>query len=168
MPQLPFVVPVMDLRNERAEPKAVEIDEAVEWRLDMARVAPHPALHALLDLERVPGGILVSGRVTATLRHTCHRCLDEWDESVIADVAQIYVTEGDDEADYVVTWPEIDLEPMMRDEVLLSLPLVPTCPDGCRGVVGDVESRLNIPTPDDTGDSASPFAVLKDLLDAGE
>ena len=101
-------------------------------------------------------------------RHTCHRCLDEWDDEVSLDIAQMYVTDGEEEADYVVTWPEVDLEPMMRDEVLLALPLVPTCPDGCPGVVGGVESGLNIPTSDVLGDSASPFAVLKDMLDTGE
>lgn len=168
MSRSPFVFPILDLRHERAEPKAVEVVASVDWRLDLSRVLPDPPLHARVELAPMPGGVLVRGSVTATVRHTCHRCLDEWDEGVDVAVAQLYVTEGDDVSDYVVEWPEIDLGPMIRDELLLSLPIAPTCKHGCRGVVDVTKSDLNTPTPDDPRDSVSPFAVLKDLLDAGD
>lgn len=163
-----FVVPIGELRHERAEPKPVEVEEAVEWALDLSRVMADPPLRARMSLVPVQGGILVDGAITADVRHTCHRCLDEWVESVEVPVAQLFLTEPDDDADYVADGIEIDLEPLIRDELLLALPLVPTCRQGCRGVVDGVESDLNTPTPDDLGDSSSPFAVLKDLLDAGE
>ena len=168
MARSPFVFPIGELRQERAAPKPVEVVESVDWHLDLSRVLPDPPLHADVELAPMPGGILVQGSVKATVRHTCHRCLDEWEDVVDVPVAQLYVAEGDDETDYVIDGPEIDLEPMLRDEVLLALPVVPTCGEACRGVVDEAESDLNTSPPDDLGDSGSSFAVLKDLLDAGE
>ena len=168
MPRSPFVFPIVGLRHERAAPKSVEVVESVDWHVDLSRVLPDPPLHTEVEMTAMSGGIFVRGSVKATVRHTCHRCLDEWDEIVDVPVGQVYVAEGDDEIDYVIDGPEIDLEPMLRDEVLLYLPVVPTCGEECRGVVDGAESDLNTPTPDDLGDSGSPFAVLKDLLDAGE
>jgi uncharacterized protein len=164
----PFVFPIGELRHEHAEPKRVEVDESVDWRLDLSKVRDDPPLRAELEMAPMPGGVLVRGSVKVTVHHTCHRCLDEWDQSIEVAIAQLYVTEADEDTDYVIEGPEIDLEPMLRDEVLLALPLTPTCEEGCRGVVDGAESGLNTTTPDDPGDFSSPFAVLKDLLDAGE
>jgi uncharacterized protein len=169
MASSPFVFPIAELRHERAAPKPVSVQEPVDWHLDLSRVLPEPPLQAVLELLPTSGGIVVSGRISARVAHTCHRCLDEWEEPLDARVNQLYVYEaGDDETDYVIDGIEIDLEPALRDEVLLALPLVPTCGDDCKGVVEATETGLNTPTPEDVSASASPFAVLKDLLDAGE
>lgn len=164
----PFVVSITELRRERAAPKRIDIEHSVDWRLDLSRVSAEAPLRAELELEAMPGGILARGSVTATVHHICHRCLDEWDATAEVQVAQLYMSEPDEETDYAILGPEIDLEPMIRDEVLLSLPLTPTCVDVCQGVVDGAETGLNTTAPDDLGDPASPFAVLKDLLDAGE
>lgn len=168
MPSPSFVVPVAELRRPRAAAKPVEIEAFVDWSLDLSQVSPESPLQASLRLDPVQGGILVEGTVRATVAHTCHRCLDAWTEEASVPVAELFLDEPDEEADYVVDGSEIDLEPLLRDELLLSLPLVPTCPDGCMEVVAATQSDLNTPTPDDDGESASPFAVLKDLLDTGE
>lgn len=169
MARSPFVFSTLDLRHERAEPKPVEVEASVDWRLDLSRVLPEPPLRADLELAPMSGGILVTGNVALMVRHVCHRCLEEWEERLDVPVAQLFVADGDDDDDYVIEGPDIDLEPMIRDEVLLALPLVPTCREGCEGVVEGVESDLNTSSPDDdAGFAASPFAVLKDLLETGE
>jgi uncharacterized metal-binding protein YceD (DUF177 family) len=63
---------------------------------------------------------------------------------------------------------EIDLEPFLRDEVLLDLPMGPACPDGCREVVTTPESDLNTGSPGDDAESGSPFAVLRELFEPGD
>ena len=135
----------------------------------MSRVLGDPPLEAALELARMPGGILATGTLRATVRHTCHRCLDEWDSEVEIPVAELFVDEADEDgADYVIERDAVDLEPLLRDDVLLSQPLLPTCPDGCAQVVDVGQSDLNTGTPDNEGDPASPFAALRDLLDTGE
>lgn len=164
----PFVVQITELRRERAAPKPVTLEASVDWSLELSRVLPEPRLVAHLELSPVSGGVLVEGTVEAAVGHTCHRCLDEWTEVLSVPVTELFVSPPEADADYATDGHEIDLEPLLRDEVLLSLPLAPTCPDGCAGVVDGSQSDLNTPTPDDAGGVASPFAVLKDLLDDGE
>jgi uncharacterized protein len=135
----------------------------------MFRVVPDPPLRADLQLTPVSGGVLVRGSVIAEVRQTCHRCLDEYDETTQIEVAQLYQpAERADDDDYVFHGEEIDLEPMLRDEVLLSAPLVPTCGDDCPGLVAPPETDLNGGAPDEGRTSASPFAVLQDLLGPGD
>ncbi len=111
----------------------------------------------------------MTGTLSARVTHSCHRCLDAWEETIDLHVTQLYIDKGDgDDTDYAIDGWNIDLEPMLRDEVLLALPLAPTCGDDCRGVVEARETGLNTPTPGVESASSSPFAVLRDLFDTGE
>jgi uncharacterized protein len=169
MSRSPFLFNVADLRRERALARAVSVAAPVEWGVEMSRVLADPPLDAELELSALSGGIRVHGTATVTVHHTCHRCLEEWDEEVGVPVDQLYVeaSRADDD-DYAFSGDQIDLEPMLRDEVLLAMPLVPTCPEGCEGLVDSPQTDLNTPTPEEQGETSSPFAVLKDLLDEGQ
>jgi uncharacterized metal-binding protein YceD (DUF177 family) len=57
---------------------------------------------------------------------------------------------------------------MLRDEVMLSLPIVEDCGDDCPGVVTSAETDLNTENSGVDGESNSPFAVLKGLLEPEE
>jgi uncharacterized protein len=134
----------------------------------MSRILPEPELTADLTLAPMPGGLLVRGPLTARVRHVCHRCLDEWEEDVELSVAELFASPNDaSEDDYVLEGDELDVEPLLRDEVLLAMPLVPTCGEDCRGLVEAPESDLNTGGPE-ASESRSPFAVLKDLFEPGE
>jgi uncharacterized protein len=168
MSRSPFVQPIGDLLRARAQARDVDIVASVEWAVELSRVLPEPALDAALTLNPMPGGILVRGSVRGTARHTCHRCLDEMDEAFEVSVAQLFVDpESATEDDYVIEGDELDLEPVLRDEVLLAMPLVPSCGDQCPGLVDESETDLNTEVPE-ADDLRSPFSVLKDLFDPGQ
>jgi uncharacterized metal-binding protein YceD (DUF177 family) len=57
---------------------------------------------------------------------------------------------------------------MLRDEVLLAMPLAPTCSEDCPGLVETSQTDLNGGSADEGEEPASPFAVLQDLLGPGE
>ncbi len=164
-----LVLNVSDLARPSARPRRVECHAAVTWELELSRIVPEPPLEVKLVLSPVSGGIIVRGDTTAHVEHTCPRCLERRIEQQTIEVAQLYSAPGvDDEADYEIGGDEIDLEPMLRDEILLAMPLLPVCGDACAGLVGGPETGLNTPSPGDDGVATSPFAVLKDLFDAGE
>lgn len=164
----PFVLPVGDLLRDRAEPRDIDLSASVDWQVELSRVLPSPALSAFLTLAPMPGGILARGTVSGLARHICHRCLDEWDEAFDVAVAQLYAyADSATEDDYVIDGNVLDLEPLLRDEVLLTMPLVPTCSDNCPGLVDGSETDLNTDVPEADG-SRSPFAVLKDLFEPGQ
>ena len=113
------------------------------------------------------------GEIVATVAHRCHRCLEEWEEEVVRDVAQLITFDGDDdddddEYDYRLDGDTFDLEPMVRDELMLGLPIVPLCREDCEGLVAQAGTDLNTDLSEDERSESSPFSVLKDLLDTGE
>ncbi len=177
-----FEINIADLRRSRAREREIDMATNVDWGLELSRVERgDPAadnLTAALTLSPVGGGLLVHGTASFTARHTCHRCLEEWSEPVIAPVSAMFSPRAsraeDDE-----TFPlgdVIDLEPALRDDVLLAMPISPTCPDGCDlqlGVAGQNGLNTTAPAepgsadgiPDDQSEEASPFSVLRDLLE---
>ena len=71
----------------------------------------------------------------------------------------------DEPPEYLLDGDLVDLEPVIRDETLLALPLLPVCPDGCVELVEATETDLNTDVPGDESRDSSPFAVLQDLIE---
>lgn len=164
----PFVLHTSDLRSGRSEPRYFSAEVSVDWRLELSHVVPEPPLRFDFELSHVAGGITVMGEIEARVGHRCFRCLKEWEENIIQDVAQMIAIDGDEDDDYRLEGDTFDLEPMVRDELMLGLPIAPSCGDDCVGLVATGGSDLNTDLSEDERSESSPFSVLKDLLDTGE
>jgi uncharacterized protein len=163
-----FLIAVGDLSSNRVVTKPVAIEATPDWHVELSRVLDDPAVRFEGELTLTSGGLVVRGTLRGTACHTCTRCLAEWNDTAVVDVAQLILEDGSadqTDEDYLYSGNVVDLEPVLRDELLLALPMLPTCPDGCEQLVEVPGSDLNTSTPNDTGESVSPFAVLKDLLD---
>ncbi len=167
MRRSPFVVDVSDLVGRDVPPRPVVIEVVVDWRLDMSRVLPEPPLVAELSVAPVPGGILVRGDVCCAVEHTCRRCLTDFVDDGCDPVTGLFEMNPGEDA-YPIEGTTIDLEPFVRDETLLGLPLAPICSDSCEGLVSTSDIDLNIDPPGEPADTGSPFAVLRDLLPPGD
>lgn len=177
----PFEINVADLRRSHASEREIELSAPVDWGLELSKVdQPDPGtdnLTATLTLSPIGGGLLVHGTAEFVARHSCHRCLDEWTEQVTAPVSAMFsLRSGLDDDETFPLGDIIDLEPALRDDVLLAMPLSPTCPDGCKMQLGEgTQNGLNTTapaepgsadgTPEEQGDEGSPFSVLRDLLE---
>lgn len=159
---------VGDLRSGRAEPRPITGEVEVDWSVELSHVATEPPLLFDLLLAPIAGGITVMGVIEAGVVHRCHRCLTEWTEDVVHEVAQLVTTDGDDDDDYRLEGEEYDFEVLIRDELMLSLPIAPVCGPDCKGLVAEAGSGLNTELSEDELVERSPFSVLKDLLDSGE
>jgi uncharacterized protein len=110
-----------------------------------------------LRLESVIDGVLVSGTALVQLTGECSRCLDPISDELEVDIQELYVyeetdsrgrpvarNEQDDEDDeqYHVVEEHLDLEPVLRDAVVLDLPLAPVCRDDCPGLCPQCGFRL--------------------------
>lgn len=106
-----------------------------------------------LRLEAVMEGVLVSGSVSADVAGECARCLGPVADHVDVELTELYayadsVTDESSDSDEVsrIVDEKIDLEPAVRDAVLLELPTAPLCRDDCAGVVPtDPESWAFVP-----------------------
>ena len=102
-----------------------------------------------LRLEAVMEGVLVSGTARAPLAGECVRCLDAIDGEITVDIQELYAypdrvrddADADDE-EQVIEDEMIDLEPALRDAVVLALPQAPLCRDDCPGLCSECGARL--------------------------
>jgi uncharacterized protein len=115
-------------------------------------------------------GVLVTGEVDAPLVGTCARCLEPVEDTLELDLQELFAYEGStteatSEEDEVrlVQGDHLDLEPMVRDAVVLALPLSPVCTPDCRGLCAGCGQRLDDLPEDHTHEVRDPrWAALAD------
>lgn len=105
-----------------------------------------------VKLDRTGQRVMVKGPVSTTFRLVCSRCLDEF-EQPIADILYTVFSprnqavkkdEGTGSIDEeYYDGEEIDIWPVLKDNLLLSLPLKPVCRDDCRGLCAQCGLNLN-------------------------
>lgn len=128
------------------------------------------------QLEGVSDGVLVTATVTAPLAGECARCLEPFSSQLTVTFQELFSSEaapadagdaaGQDE--YLLDGDILDLEPALRDAVVLELPLSPLCQPDCLGLCPDCGARLADAGPDHGHASAGgPWAALRDFRVAG-
>jgi uncharacterized protein len=84
-------------------------------------------IHLDLMLERVPDGVVARGAITAHWSGECSVCLGDLSDDLGVAVSELFETHWVDGETYPLLGHEIDVEQLVRDAVLLELPLAPTC-----------------------------------------
>lgn len=131
-----------------------------------------------LRLESVMEGVLVSGVATGEATGECVRCLDPVTEPLRVTFQELYVypersahreeVGDEEEVEYRIEDDLIDLEPVLRDAVVLALPFQPVCSPDCPGLCSQCGARL-ADDPDHHHDNVDPrWASLSKLLTEGE
>jgi uncharacterized protein len=105
-----------------------------------------------LLLERVSEGIVVRGSLSARFEAECGVCLREVADDVDVSVSELYEDRPVEGETYQLLGHVVDLEQLVRDAVLLELPLAPRC----ASAGGDSCS----PEPLDLGDEADSDAPV--------
>lgn len=133
-------------------------------------------------LESSPDGIRVTGNITGTIRMECTRCLEEYrqeldietDEfyrrpglgAVTSDGRQLPQEEVGEEDEYIISEGLIDLNLLVNDAVMLSLPIKRLCRDDCRGLCPHCGRNLNEGECGCAGESVDPrLEGLRALLE---
>jgi uncharacterized protein len=120
--------------------------------LEVIGVPEGADLELEVKLEAVVEGVLASGTARAPLAGECVRCLDPLTDEVEVSFAELFVAParadhgaGQDDGDDETLWIQddlIDLEPVVRDAVVLELPLQPLCEEDCAGLCAQCGARL--------------------------
>jgi uncharacterized protein len=101
-----------------------------------------------LRLEAVMEGVLVTGSATAELVGECVRCLEPIKDEMSARFQELFVYDDHDhdpDEDDETSQLEkdlLDLEPVLRDAVVLALPFQPLCQEDCPGMCVECGARL--------------------------
>jgi uncharacterized protein len=148
----PFVVHVARLRRPRGDAVAHEVrrgEVALAGPLDAAGIDPGRSVvpaggEAECDLTLRPfeGGIDVEGTVTAPWVGICRRCAEPVAGELRIAVRERFADEPDDDL-YPIVDDEIDLGPLVRDAVVLELPMAPLCREDCAGLCPQCGANRN-------------------------
>ncbi len=134
-----------------------------DWRVELIGVPEAAEVGLRLRLESVMEGVLVTGELDVPVTGSCARCLEPIEDTLHLDVQELYAypgstTEATSEEDEVrrLEGDYLDLEPLARDAVVLSLPLAPTCTEDCGGLCVDCGQRLDDLPADHTHEQLDP------------
>ncbi len=141
---------------------AKEIPITFSQRLQVDDELYLDALNGKLILTRTKEGILAQGALQVAHTRECDRCLDAFTHSFTLDVAELFAVHSDSNKSVFLidSNGEIDLAPLLREEVLIEESYRAVCKDNCRGLTATSGNNLNEP-----GESASlPESEMEDGL----
>jgi uncharacterized protein len=135
-----------------------------ELDIDDPRLAGDVAVD--VTAESTLDDIVVAGTLTVDWRDTCRRCLRPLSAPLVVDVEERYALPGasvDPEA-FPIEHGQLDLAPMVRENVLLGVPDAPLCRDDCPGLCPICGADLQTdPCACDTAVRDERWAVLDQL-----
>jgi uncharacterized protein len=169
-PRLPLVLDTRELGRRPGSMKTLSrsVPAPVDLGVDVLGVPAGSELELDLRLESVVEGVLVSGTGSGTVTGECVRCLDPVSRPLVVDVQELWTRgeplDAEDELPQL-DGDLLDLEPVLRDAVVLALPLQPLCRDDCPGLCSECGAHL-ADDPDHRHDETDPrWAALQQLAD---
>ena len=163
----PFVIPVKSLMHKpgTSETLSTEIPAPTHYGEAVCVVEEGAPLHLMVLLESVHEGILVSGTVDTSAKAECVRCLDPMTVPIQASIQELFAYLPDDSYDYQVVQDEIDLDQVVRDQVVVELPFQPVCSPSCPGLDPETgEKRDAESTEADTTRIDPRWSKLQDVF----
>ncbi|MBI5075016.1 MAG: DUF177 domain-containing protein [Nitrospirae bacterium] len=132
---------------------------------------------AQLAVNRTANEVMITGNLSVELEMPCSRCLKDLRQAQDLPVSVVYHPAEeigsdkhglhDDEMDMgFYTGEELDLQELIREQVLLSIQMKPLCTEDCKGICPKCGIDLNTGTCTCVQKEIDPrLEVLKKLLD---
>jgi uncharacterized protein len=157
-PRAPLVLDTRELGRRPGSQRRVTrtVSAPAGLGIEVLRVAEGSPVEIDLRLEAVMEGVLVTGSAQAALDGECVRCLEPISDEIEVGFQELFVYHdqghhrggeevqadlGDDETSRL-EGDLLDLEPLLRDAVVLALPFQPLCEDDCPGLCTECGARL--------------------------
>jgi uncharacterized protein len=143
-----LVLDTHELQRRPGALKAVRTDVPAPAELGIGVIGVPVGSSIELDvrLESVVEGVLVTGTATVALSGECVRCLGPVVDGLEVDVQELFVYPGSDATEDEASRLEgdlLDLEPLLRDSVVIDLPFQPLCRPDCKGLCPQCGTNLN-------------------------
>jgi uncharacterized protein len=151
-PRSPFVIDVREVGRRPGSMREYRrsVPAPAGLALDIIGVPQGAPLAVDIRLESVTEGVLLTGSASGPLTGECGRCLDPVSDELVVDFCELFaypdsVTEETTEQDEVhrLDGDYLDVEPVVRDAVVLGLPFAPLCRPDCAGLCPTCGQRLD-------------------------
>jgi uncharacterized protein len=177
-PRAPLVLDTRELGRRPGSQRrtAFSAPAPADLGIEVLHVPEGSPVELDLRLEAVMEGVLVTGTARADLAGECVRCLEPLRDDVEVDLQELFAYEESDTAtdtdeDDVsrLEGDLLDLEPLLRDAVVLALPFQPLCREDCPGLCTECGARLADDPDHQHEDAIDPrWATLQGLTDQTE
>jgi uncharacterized protein len=151
--------------------QSIGYSREIPYELSQIHLPPDLTLHDLAGTVRVtrtPQGLLFQMKMQADTQTECVRCLKDFLQNLSIDISELYAFSKRSVTESNLILPEdgkIDLAPLLREYMLLEIPISPLCKDDCKGLCPICGEDLNLTTCNhEEGTSDERFAKLKSLL----
>ena len=161
----PFDLPVRDLVRKPGEMREVDlsIPAPEKWGEGLVAIDEATPIDIAARLESVHEGILVSGDADATYTGECGRCLTAIAAPVRVEFQELFAYPGDETSDFELQDDHVDLETLIRDAIVLSLPFQPVCQPDCPGLDPVTGERMTESAGEEQREPLDPrWAALQD------
>lgn len=174
-PSSPWVIDTRELAKRPGQSSELhrQIPTGVELGVpDVITIAAGTEVTLDLLFESVVEGVLVTGSAGAPSAGYCVRCLDPVTQHVEAQLTELFAypdsateeTTDSDEISHIVD-DMLDLEPVVRDALVLGLPHAPVCSDDCPGLCAECGEKWAELEPGHGHEKIDPrWAALVDRL----
>lgn len=123
-------------------------------------------------VTRTAQGLLLQVKLRAFVNTECVRCLTDFSQPLEVDFTELYAFTPNSVTESGLIVPEsgkIDLAPLVREEMLLAIPISPLCSADCMGLCPICGENLNEVTCNHQPESSDPrLDALRALLDKQE
>lgn len=140
-----LIINVRDLVRKPGDSKSQSLTVQLVEPLEVGIVAlpKDSELRVDLLLESVQEGILASGKVEGVASGECSRCLKPIVLPLGVDFEELFAYSGVSDDDLLVVNDQLDLNQVVIDSVVLSLPFQPVCRQDCLGLCSVCGARLD-------------------------
>ncbi len=140
----PFLVNVADLVHKPAARRRERLRGTLPGlKVGVAEVPAADPVDVETTLEWVTDGLLAGGSISAPWRADCQRCLGPAQGRIDFEFRELFERQPRDGESYRLGQDSIDMEPLVREAIMLELPLVPLCREGCAGLCPTCGADLN-------------------------
>lgn len=146
----PFQVNIRTLIGKPGEMRELRLEVPSPERIGDGLLAVQAGglIEIDLRLESLHDGILASARLLAPVDGECGRCLEPIHDELQVEFAELFAYAHDEAFEYEVRDDRVDLEPAIRDAVVLALPFQPVCQPDCLGLDPLTGEKLTEPLPE--------------------
>jgi uncharacterized protein len=172
-PRQPLVVDTTKLPRQPGATRALKrlVPAPLDLGLELISVPKGSDVELDLTLTSVSEGVYVSGHVRGSLAGECGRCLNEISESFDVTLGELFAyadstTEETTDEDEVgrMQGDLFDLEPAVRDAVVLTLPVTPLCRPDCPGLCPECGVHFDDLPADHNHEDVDPrWAALRNV-----
>ena len=177
-PRSPFVFDLRELGRSAGSLREhrLSVPAPAGLGLDLVGVPDGAPLALDLRLESVTEGVLVTGTLTAPITGQCGRCLDPVTDELDVEICELFAypdsaTDQTTEQDeiYRIDGEKLDVEPVVRDAIVLGLPWTPLCRADCAGLCPECGQRMADLPAGHTHETIDPrWAGLARFTDSSE